>query len=1338
MSKANDGKKTGAVFAASAAGLFALAAGAATLDASLIQTDGLPSVGSDRFYGYRTATEGPGDLAVSNAVALAEERGVPLVMIWSEENCSHCNAFISSLNADGEAVSAYLAGTKAVFAFFKADTPDDGAPAPSYTPKAGYDSWKFLTDECKAQPIFPLYGFYHKGADGTTATWGTAYGAGTRSFADLKARYAEWVEANGIATDGSGGSFAAGGTEFDRWVAEAATEWVDVELVRGAADAFAKEETLVAGGVEIPVAWERGETNKYVRIGRGIFGGLSVGESLPLSLVGGDGAVTGESAVYIVEKETSNANPLWIGERTLETLAFGEWTCDLDLAKAKAAAADSDAYTLVAVQGSLWCPDCANVDANFLDLADEGGANRFAKWAASNKVALAVVDVPNYGLRTGTDPDSCRSPSLFTPEAYTGRGAVRSGRGWMSRKMVSADEARAMRARNHFLASSNTPDGGFHRPEDANAYRTGIPVFVLLDKAGRVAARLVRWSAVSPKEAERGKWDVFIKRFDEMLSVAGGEIENNHWSTTPERVSASAGAAGALLHADADDWYALGASAGASVRVEASGGSDKAATLSVVAVSGGEAETVASAKGPLSGLAVMATLANADAWYVRVSCANTDAGFAVDEEGSTVAEYALSVSALVEPGEAAAATGETPLAVHVTGGETYRFEGIADAPDILEPTGGDGLYYATETGNVELSRADGADEIVYQLWRPGAVSFAGAAIRVSEFAQTGEVVVRRSGGSSGAAEFAVRLVASDAAADGRYGWEDAVVSWADGESGARAIPFRLVADDAAEGDGSFTVALERVGGAAETGSVAECVVTVVDTDKPCFASSSYEVSAYANFAAEASFPLVNVRDGDLQVRVSRVAGGGAVPPGLSFRYDAGSGRVVLSGVPKAAGTYRVSVAVAANRGGAAVKGFETEFTITVADPAETNPALASARSAQRIAVYAKADDGRRIPAGAVDFAATSKGLLSAKHSGTSAGTIRFSGRWGGLDADGAAVAELVSGRASLSVAMDAAGAVSLSLSLPEGANRFGPELRGFAALASSVDFTPWKGTYNVAMPVAESGGETPRLSGATTVSLSMATAYCVGRGQFRYAGVHSDGTAFSGVADAQSVGLDGAAEIPLFARNARNALGAVVEIAAGGAAAWDDPDDVLGREVASGAEDALAYAVHSEGGAESFAELAPYGSFWSAGASPAKMDALYYDDADRFRPDEPFALRFGGGEGAAVSAPSGLVDALAARLSLRRTQNLTLSYSAKTGAVRGYAKVSFADGRTVAGTWRGVLTPGWVLPCECGITAPEMPFACGTLYFRERGADGKHSTKSIPVAIDKQRVEDDE
>ena len=53
----------------------------------------------------------------------------------------------------------------------------------------------------------------------------------------------------------------------------------------------------------------------------------------------------------------------------------------------------------------------------------------------------------------------------------------------------------------------------------------------------------------------------------------------------------------------------------------------------------------------------------------------------------------------------------------------------------------------------------------------------------------------------------------------------------------------------------------------------------------------------------------------------------------------------------------------------------------------------------------------------------------------------------------------------------------------------------------------------------------------------------------------------------------------------------------------------------------------------------------------------------------------------------------------------------------------------MTGTYRGLVVPGWVLPCECGLVAPEKPFGTGVLLLR--GAGGTSTT--APVTFDRLR-----
>ena len=135
---------------------------AVTPDASLVQTSGEPSVAAGKFYGYRTKTDGPGEQTLEKAQALAEAKHVPLVVVWGEEQCPHCNAFITQMNAASADVAAFLSTNRAVFTFFKADTPDDGVPDSTYTPKVVYDAYAFAMKTCGGRLPFPIYGFYFK------------------------------------------------------------------------------------------------------------------------------------------------------------------------------------------------------------------------------------------------------------------------------------------------------------------------------------------------------------------------------------------------------------------------------------------------------------------------------------------------------------------------------------------------------------------------------------------------------------------------------------------------------------------------------------------------------------------------------------------------------------------------------------------------------------------------------------------------------------------------------------------------------------------------------------------------------------------------------------------------------------------------------------------------------------------------------------------------------------------------------------------------------------------------------------------------------------------------
>lgn len=1273
----------------------AIAAYADTIDATLIQTSGDPSVASGKFYGYRDSLTGPGDEAFAKAAALAESEHVPLVVIWSNEDCHFCDDFTANLNDNKNkaSVTEWLSTNRAVFAFFK-DKSGDNAPARNHKPKACYDAWNFAANTCGSQPVWPLVGFRYVRSDGVTNKWGhTQIQEMAKSFAWLKARYSEFLADNKIDPTHCGAGFAASGTEFDRYEAEPATTNILIDLVRDADNgAFDVTHALVATwpdgtAVTNSVDWAAGTTNLSVALDMSAGGAFEAGGTVALALYDVYGSLRATNVIAMVSGENSNVNPFWFTERTAETLAFGEWTVDIDTATNKVAATEGDAYTIVSAQGSLWCPDCANTDANFLSLADGNGYNRFREWAAANKVALVVVDVPNYGARTGTDPETCASPSMFSKKAFMSRGALKSGLPYLSRKMVPAAEAMAMRARNHFLVSTNTDAGGFHRPEDTNAYRTGIPIFVLLRKDGSVASRLIRFATKSPTADDQSNWENYIARFEEMLAAAredADEIENNHWTTTPLSLADGGTLSGTISHTDTADWFELsGVSAGSVVRLHFSGDGTNQVTIAFRRVIDGEFENrdFASEKVCIKGgYTARAELPPGERWFAGITVANTEPGFTVDSTESTVAPYSLSMTV---------------------------------SPPSMDP---------------------------------GEIVFSESSLRVIEQSGTGTVEVVRRDGGYGATSVRVFCKSHDEAADGRYAWTDRTISWRDGEKGSKEVGFVLLPNDVFEGEGTFTLALEKADGGAFVADDAACEVTIEDTDAPCFERASYDVSAYVTFTTETRFPLLNVRSTDTQVKITPVSGATSLPAGLKIAYDKASGSIVLSGIPKKAGDYEFTCAVTARRGGKKIEGFETTIKISVADPAETNPKIGVKRPNQTLALLAK-DGGTNYVAGTLAFVATAKSVISARYSGTEGKSISFSGNWSDLDETGEAVATLSSKGATLSAAMDASGRLSVVLSLPDGASWFGGEFTAEADWPQTGVFDAFKGYYTVACPCVGVNAPVLEPTGTAILTLDMTTAACVKNGVLRFVGVLPDGSSVSGTTAIDAL-LEGGtvARVPVFVRTAKNVFGAVLAIGADGATKWASAEPTvmdgatyLEREIVRPVSDSATYVLHRETAWSYMTRHLAYGSYYEPGTSPQTFDAFYaeYGLGDAHGPEgAPFILAFDSSTaaeseryGAFSIVGDGDVTAGEKTLVLSKKIGLAFRFSARTGVFNGTSRVIF-ENRIVTGTYRGVLTPGWVLPCACGIDAPEMPFGGGMFCFRDV-VGGKSVMRSLPVVLDK-------
>ena len=503
--------------------------------------------------------------------------------------------------------------------------------------------------------------------------------------------------------------------------------------------------------------------------------------TVPTGLVAGDkltAVINGESkakykcTVYCVEAKPNGAgNPDWGSD-----VSFGVWTANyaaatnlvanykapVTLSKKLLAAAPKSAYTLVSIQGSLWCPDCANTERNFLDL-EEG--EKFKAWAKDNNVALVSMDIPNYSSK---DPNGTGSPSLFTrtavattlarnrkndpkgkPDEYPEisgadpaltNAIYRSGLSYMTRKGISSAAAKETAELFKSLAQKNTDEGGFHRPEDSNAYRTGVPIFVLLRKDGTVAARLTRFGDVSPMKADQANFDNYIKRFNEMLNIASGvmtvdnsEIGNNYPSadSIPVKLDGNI-VSGRLTHADFQDSFRLeGNGAAVITATVGSNAEDARVTAQFMQEQDGTlvnvGEPVSGAIGRGQSFELTADFRRTGPCYLLVKGESiTNADFAVDSPKNTyrlftVAAQAISLNPQQAKSTVPVAAG-AEITLNVTSGKVYRIVGAAPARDDTFKGKGNDLYEALITGDAKV-RAETAGTLEYQEWVPSEIGF---------------------------------------------------------------------------------------------------------------------------------------------------------------------------------------------------------------------------------------------------------------------------------------------------------------------------------------------------------------------------------------------------------------------------------------------------------------------------------------------------------------------------------------------------------------------------------------------------------------------------------------
>lgn len=1233
--------------------------------------------------------------------AYAEENNVPLVVFWAKPGCGMCEELEKAVKKSG--FKKWMAERALVMNFAYGSGKHNPAKAKSFA----RDGLHYNTKKRNFLSDFPFLAVYFKNKDGEYVKYNFSgrNGAMPCKEGSLEQQFMDSVDL--ILTEWkkpetyTGGNFSVAGTNAAHRLEAVLgkTTAVGVPLFRKSAES-ASTNTLKAvfGTEEIDscrIEWAVNESNKIVDVLTTIEG-ASVDSDIVLELFDDTATnkVDSSSITFVEDSATSVLNPKWIGE----AFGFGEWTMDLDAALSKAAETEG-AHTLALSTGALWCPYCQSLEEKVL--CDP----KFVAWAKTNNVNLVVLDNPKRStddvkddkgaiVSVGKHPNGA-APTLLRHEP-SAQGV--SGAAYLSRKGISVEAAETVLQRNHDLLYEG---GSLCAPE---SLRTGYPTLILVNADGTAAGRLL-----SGSNSSKYDWglsvDETIDRLSELLLLAGGDEKSSRPSTTEASLSVGGDDVSGSVQVNASSvFYRLDGVPAGEVRFSAS---DPDLTLTVYETAStlSMAKVLKTAKGN-----VTVDFASSSNKFIAVSFDTTD-NLAVYGTNTT-REFLLASSCVLKPLESLAKytpTG-TSVSMRLEAGLQYRLTGFGDLTGLagLEPNGDD-LYTAGEAGLYSLPVTDG-NEIAYQIWNPGIVEFSAVSYQFLESSITGAVKVVRKNGSSGASSVKVFISDAGTLAEERYDWTDVVLSWADGEEGEKIIPFVMIADAVYEEESYLALQLAPEEPCFAGVSTNGAVIAVLDSDDPCFAKSSHELSAYLKFGAGYSFDTANIK-GSGSVRLKKT--GGTLPSGVSLKYDRNTQQVVMSGSPKKPGEYVVTYTLTQN----GKTGVEATLKIVVEDPAQYNPYLNKAYRNKEVILFSELGPEEDILAGKLLISITAQNSITAKYQGTGKKSVSLKGQWNAVDKESGSVTSVLTTKNGAELALELTkDGILKAVRLAGVENDFGTEFSGACSLSKS-SFERYAGYYTVTLPAIGDGDGSLEAAGTGYLTLTVNA-----DGKVKYSGKLGNGVSVSDsaylVADTED---EDHAYLPIFKRLSKDMLSLVLDIRAD---AKEIGHDVNGLQTVFLADHVVALHSHIEDGFEYDVKYAAFGAYYTQkttlggwcdifGLSPTNM-VLSIDGACVSSADSVYGEADFGGNAVLDVSGNNFTIKNAKQVSLRK-----LTFDSRNGLFKGSAEIVFANGKKTTGTINGVLLPGWINGCGDCSDAVSRPFASGTITY----ADG------IPVTV---------
>lgn len=1288
----------------------------------------------------------------------ADEHGIPLVAVWSNEECVHCwwtdIVFIQDdflewkeNNDAGQVIYCFMAGGYGGY-------DQENSTAYNWMWYGGgtrLNAYPFVVLWWAKENVNERYtGDNFCGSQDFNER--SIPGRVTTVIGRLEKAFANWSPEPAYA----GGEFALSDEEGSRLeVVPGQTEWVDVPLVRetgsvgatnylavGDSDAaetnliewvLGETETVEWATLVTNIEWAVGETSKLVRLE------FETAPTKDLALVLCDeaGEFADLSEVICTNRANSISYPYWVGEKTAEELEFGEWTMDMAVAREKAAA--NNGYVLVNLGGDLWCPDCVSVAETLYADAE------FTQWAQDNNVALVSVDVP----RTLEN-----EASLLT---YTEGGKwSKSGAYYRSSKMIEEAAAEAQLETNWMLATNT------YKLASTTGWRVSVPVMVLLKADGTVVGHFMA------KEGGADESGVYtyetaenIARLNELLAMVnqpGGQDQEAHKdsSTTTLKHAVGSDTTEMTLQINDNAWfYQLEDVAPGKVMFEvekADGTPD--VTIELFTTSTGtyaEKKMLAQDTNTLS-YVVSDEVAQTNV-YLRVGTYPNATGsdtrgkdtytFA---EASSLFNVKVTSKVIFTPSEIeytldldeGADPTSTAIYLELKAGTVYKMTGFsADSLANYFTAGEGGLYTANEDAEDAALYFDAnSTQVAYQIWKPGTVQFMKAKQSWLETMVTGTVTVARSGGKAGAAKVKVVVDEEATTAGERYKLLSNELTWDEGETGEKSIQFEIIQNPDFEGLEYLVLKLEEgSGNAAELGKTVVQTNAIFDTMDPDFGARSYDYTFYTGFSRTETYPLYNIRE-NKNVKLVKVSG--TLPTGITMTYDKATTSVVMKVNAKKAAeetevVYKLTEEYTENGKKDTATGLDTTFKITILDPKALttkvgdteeplNPYIGVAQKNVLVPVYGTDEDVEDVGlAGTLRVNVSAANMVTAKFTSSLKKVLSFSGRWQDMDQEtGDVWAELTARTGeTLKIVMSRDGA--LSGTIEDADCLFGDELTLMKTAPIDTErLANYAGTYTVTFPIK--GGITMEDTvGTGYLTLTAKSKTFLRKGTVSYSGLAMNGQAIRGtstlIPDAytdENTGLKYAV-VPIFCRMSTGVFAAQVIVREDG---WTDMeatpyDTTVDPQLVLAYPGVAPYFYLAR--TEEVAELECYGGALLPKASVYKM-------LETRQNTHEFVASFNNAKLTGESDYEGVKELACVTLENvgedfeAWSSSMKIYFTKKTGILTGRVTVEMESGRRVNGTFRGVYLPGWYecMSCSPSSTMIVRPVVSGMVIFTDR------------------------